>query len=220
MDSTERRTADREPRRLPVTYRIKGEDRRHTGFLKDISATGVFIGTPKPLPRGTEIEVLIEDEGMTLEVEAVVARKVWIPPDLRLLGSPGFGARLLTASDAVEAVQGAPGSRAEAQRSDESNFSVVLGNDPITLERQLQDLENGGVFVPTAEPPELNHEVEIDFRVGDAAGASVRAAGTVVQRIAAGQGPQVSPGIGVQLHDAATLLAQLRPHLGLPEPSS
>ena len=101
MKTPERRAAGRESRRLPVSYRIKGQQARHTGFLRNISTSGVFIGTPRPLPRGTEIGVLVENDGVTLEIEAIVARKVWLPPDLRLLGSPGFGARLLTPPEAI-----------------------------------------------------------------------------------------------------------------------
>lgn len=206
----ERRAAPRTPQRLNVRYRIKGDRETHLGILKNISAVGVFVSTSKPLARGTEIEIMFDRDGFTVEMEAVVARKVWVPPDLRLLGSPGFGARLLSTDEVVVKARG-DGAEEEVaaapSRDDAGVFHVRLGERPEARRRQLEDLRYGGVFVATENPPALNEKVRLLVIVGDEA---IACSGTVVQRVAGGQAGDSSPGMGVHIAEAEAVAARLQ----------
>ena len=106
MRPKERRSAGRFARRAQVRYWIKGNPKPQSAFVKDVSETGIFIATPYPLRRGTEIYLEVQWEGQLVAFEAVVARKVWIAPDLRKLGLTGMGAEFLSPEKLVARLMG------------------------------------------------------------------------------------------------------------------
>ena len=214
MRPEERRGSRRFARRSQVRYRIKGKGGFRSGFVKDISSTGLFIASAVPVVRGTEIEVeVVQDDGTTLQFEAVVARKVWRAPDLRLLGPSGFGARFMTPEELVDRLRGDCAASEPTMPDEDGMFRVVLDDPPGHLARQIGDLEQGGLFVSTDEPPALNADVVIELVHGDGAGSRVRAQGRVVQRVRPGQGGTIAAGMAVHLADAPAVLEKLRPYL-------
>jgi Tfp pilus assembly protein PilZ len=209
----ERRTARRFARRAQVRFWVHGDDEPRNAFIHDISTSGLFISTPYPLPRGTEIRVEISDKGTTYTVEAVVARRVWVAPDLRKLGPTGMGARFLAPDELVQRLKQRDAGRVTAAKQREDHFLIVLEDDENLLRTYLHDLEMGGLFIPTEAPPALNREIQVEFQFpgGDEVFAfSAR----VVQRVPAGQtGNNLRAGMAVVFEDTASVLARLRPFL-------
>jgi type IV pilus assembly protein PilZ len=93
--SIERRISPRIPVSLQVEYRSEGELRHD--LVTDSSEGGLFIRTSRPLPIGTDLElVILLPEAAPIRLKA---RVVWE----RLLGkgpeAPGMGVRLLEPLD-------------------------------------------------------------------------------------------------------------------------
>ena len=66
------------PRRLRVQFRPLGEPEAKTGYTTNISQTGMFVATIRPLKPGTEMDVEVSSKAGSLRLGAVVvhARKV------------------------------------------------------------------------------------------------------------------------------------------------
>jgi hypothetical protein len=82
---------------LKVTALVEGEPRPLLVATRDISATGLFVETPAPLPRGTRVTLSLLDElsGEALSLEGEVQRVV--PGGADTLG--GVGIRILEPPD-------------------------------------------------------------------------------------------------------------------------
>src|SRR6187397_3218403 len=118
----ERRTARRFARRAEVRFWVHGDEHPRIAFINDISTTGLFIATAYPLPRGTEIRIEIHDDKAIYTVEAVVARRVWVAPDLRRLGPSGMGARFLSPVELVERLRARDAGRVAGSKQREDHY--------------------------------------------------------------------------------------------------
>jgi Tfp pilus assembly protein PilZ len=196
-----------------VNFWVHGEEHPRTAFVHDISTTGVFVSTPYPLPRGTEIRIEIHDQGSTYTVEAVVSRRVWVAPDLRKLGPTGMGARFLAPDELVGRLRERGAGRVAGDKQHEDHFLIVLEDDQQLLRTYTRDLELGGLFIPSEVPPALNREIQIDFQLpGVTEVFACRA--RVVQRVPAGQdGGALQAGMAVAFDDPGAVLERLRPFL-------
>src|SRR5688572_7012860 len=163
----ERRSARRFARRAEVRYWVHGDETPRLAFINDISTTGLFITTGYPLPRGTEIHVEIHDEKATYTIEAVVTRRVWVAPDLRRLGPSGMGARFLSPQELVERLRARDHGRVTGAKQREDHYLIVLDDDRALLQTYANDLELGGLFIPSEAPPPLNREIVVDFKFPD-----------------------------------------------------
>lgn len=212
MRPEERRDARRFAKRSQVRYWIGDDPRARTGFINDISSTGVFVVTPYPLDRGTEIRLEILDGDSVLSFEAVVARRVWVAPDLRRIGPTGMGVRFLTPESLVERLKKRGGGRKPLVERDGA-MRLVIEDDRELLETYARELSQGGLYLPTDDPPRLNRQVVVEFVLpGDE--PAVRAKATVVQRVPPGQNAGGLPaGIAVVFDDLPGLLERVGPHL-------
>jgi len=208
----ERRTARRFARRAEVRYWVHGDDHPRIAFVNDISTTGLFIATAYPLPRGTEIRIEIHDHDAIYTVEAVVARRVWIAPDLRKLGPSGMGARFLSPSELVERLRQRDAGRVAGARQRENRYLIVLDDDRDLLRTYADDLDLGGLFIPAENPPPLNSVILVDFKFPDSEEIATFPS-RVVQRIPVAQGDTLRAGMAVVFEDPAPLMARLRPFL-------
>ena len=78
--SRNRRKDERSARRLPVSFWRPGEeDKRQTGYTSDISTSGMYISTNRPLPPGSRIRIAIGpvDRGFLIEGKVVRVLKVY-----------------------------------------------------------------------------------------------------------------------------------------------
>lgn len=192
---------------------MHGDEHPRAAFINDISTTGLFISTAYPLPRGTEIRVEIHDDDAIYTVEAVVTRRVWIAPDLRRLGPSGMGARFLSPQELVERLRARDAGRVAGAKQREDHYLIALDDDRELLRTYANDLELGGLFIPSEAPPPLNREIVVDFKFpGDDEISSFNA--RVVQRILPeNAGESLRAGMAVVFEDPAALLARLRPFL-------
>lgn len=214
----ERRSARRFARRAQVRFWVRGQSEPRNAFIHDISASGLFMVTPYPLPRGTEIKVEIADKGTTYTVEAVVARRAWIAPDLRKLGPTGMGARFMSPEELVLRLRERGAGRVAGAKQRENHVRIVLEDDESLLRTYARDLERGGLFIPMDDPPALNREIQVEFLLPGGDEVFTLPA-RVVQRIPAGQpGDALPPGMAVVFEDPQALLVRLRPYLEAPPP--
>jgi hypothetical protein len=91
------RISDRSKQRAPCTITLDG--RRHSGFVLDLSRTGLFIQTSaKPLP-GQRLDIELSVRGETLRMHVEVARRKQVPPQLLAVAHRGVGVRVLSAPE-------------------------------------------------------------------------------------------------------------------------
>jgi Tfp pilus assembly protein PilZ len=97
-----KRKQKRTPRRFNVRFRKVGEEDFAVGYTKNVSAGGLFVGTIRPFPPGTEIEVEIREAGELRHRPAVVVHAARVSPLLASVRTSGMGVRF---RDRVEAVE-------------------------------------------------------------------------------------------------------------------
>ncbi len=197
-----------------MRYWIGNDPTPRAAYVHDISTTGVFIATPYPVTRGTGVRLEIRDGDTTIHFETVVARRVWVAPDLRLLGPTGMGVRFLSPEELVEQLRVRGRGGARKVNGEDGVFEIVLEDDKPLLAAYSKELEHGGFYIPTDSTPELNQEIVLEFRLPEPSGKSLRAKATVVQRVPPGQETGGLPaGIGVAFNEPEVVLAGLRPYL-------
>ncbi len=92
------RFSDRNKQRAPCTITLDG--RRHSGFMLDLSPTGLFIQTSaKPQP-GQRLDIELSVRGETLRMHVEVTRRKQVPPQLLTVAHGGVGVRVLNAPEA------------------------------------------------------------------------------------------------------------------------
>ncbi|TDJ15265.1 MAG: hypothetical protein E2O69_12320 [Deltaproteobacteria bacterium] len=98
--SVDRRRAERTRRRMACSLWVG--QRRHTGIVLDISATGLFIQTSASPPPNSvvELELSMPGESEVVLVRAVVARRKAVPPRLITVAHGGLGLRIENAPEA------------------------------------------------------------------------------------------------------------------------
>jgi Tfp pilus assembly protein PilZ len=200
-------------RRAEVRFWVHGDDTPRVAFINDISTTGLFITTAYPLPRGTEIRVEIHDEKAIYTVEAVVTRRVWVAPDLRRLGPSGMGARFMSPEELVERLRARDAGRVSGAKQREDHYLIVLDDDRELLKTYADDLELGGLFIPSEAPPALNRDIVVDFKFPDCDEVSSFKA-RVVQRIPPQNvGESLRAGMAVVFDQPNAVVARLKPFL-------
>ncbi len=88
-------------RRLQVRFRPIGRSQSHVGYSTDVSETGMFVATIRPLQPGTEVDVEITDKKRSLHLDAVVVHARKVPPAWQCLRPSGMGLRFLEASESA-----------------------------------------------------------------------------------------------------------------------
>ena len=96
MDKPSRRLG----RRFQVKFRPIGQQTSHIGYTTDISQTGMFISTIRPLGPGTELDVEISDKRHSLRLDAIVVHARKVPPMWQRVRPSGMGVRFLEPASA------------------------------------------------------------------------------------------------------------------------
>ncbi len=101
MSTSER--ANRYALRFPVAY-DDGEGFM-TGYVVDVSESGLFIETVMPLEAGRTVRItpLLPETAGIFELEAVVVRSFEYDPDVLMTLPPGMGVRFTSISDEEKA---------------------------------------------------------------------------------------------------------------------
>lgn len=147
------RVGDRRKWRMPCE--VRASDRRHSGFVLDLSPTGLFVQTSAKVAPGQELELALwleDEQEVTLSVS--VARKKVVPARLLTVAQGGIGVRIRQAPEAFYAflrelgITGAPPVRRGA--------GVAGSVDPPTPGRA-----EGGTDATEAEPASPRFRVRV-----------------------------------------------------------
>jgi Tfp pilus assembly protein PilZ len=131
------RVTNRKKRRMPCD--VLFEDRRHSGFVLDISPTGLFIQTSAKAKPGDRLDLRLSlpGEARKLPLEAEVVRMVAVPAHLLAVAHGGVGVRIPNPPEAyydfMETLGVSAGSReaeAESRTAEKSATSAETGGQP------------------------------------------------------------------------------------------
>ena len=89
-------------RRLQVRFRAVGGQESSVGYTTNVSATGMFVATIRPLPPGTELDVEIGDKKQSLRLDAVVVHARKVPATWQRIRPSGMGVRFLDPAESSE----------------------------------------------------------------------------------------------------------------------
>ena len=92
-------------RRLQVRFRPIGEREAYAGYTADISETGMFVSTIRPLKPGTELDVEVRDKHHSLRLDAVVIHARKVPPMWQRIRPSGMGVRFLEPEETAEGLR-------------------------------------------------------------------------------------------------------------------
>lgn len=82
-------------RRLPVQFRPFGELQSHVGYTSNLSETGMFVATIRPLKPGTQVDIEVGDKKRAQHLDAVVVHARKMPPGYQRVHPSGMGLFLL-----------------------------------------------------------------------------------------------------------------------------
>lgn len=92
-------------RRFQVRFRSLGSAESHIGYTTNISQTGMFVATIRPLKPGTELDVEVRDKESSLRLDVVVVHARKVPPVWQRLRPSGMGVRFLAEGERVEGLR-------------------------------------------------------------------------------------------------------------------
>jgi Tfp pilus assembly protein PilZ len=82
-------------RRFQVRFRPLDGGDAHVGYTTNISQTGMFVATIRPLKPGTEIDIEVSDKQSSLRLDAVVVHARKVPASWQRIRPSGMGVRFL-----------------------------------------------------------------------------------------------------------------------------
>ena len=173
-----KRKLKRTPRRINVRFMKKGEDEYAVGYTKNVSAGGLFIGTIRPLPPGTEIVVYIKEGEKLRQRPAVVVHAARVSPLLASVQTSGMGVRFLDGEQTEKAVTTV---QVEAEKSPVESIEEVAqlsgeddGEPDIEVDLTVvesfreafrRDIQHGLIFVPGPIAASLGQEIRVGVLV-------------------------------------------------------
>ncbi len=102
MDAT---SSKRIGRRFKVRFRPVGELKTYSGYTVDLSQTGMFISTIRPLRPGTELDVEISVRQHSLHLDAVVVHARKVPPTWQRIYPSGMGMQFLEPGESADGLR-------------------------------------------------------------------------------------------------------------------
>lgn len=156
----------------------KGEDEYAVGYTKNVSAGGLFIGTIRPLPPGTEIVVAIKEGEKLRQRPAVVVHAARVSPLLASVQTSGMGVRFLDGEQTEKAVTRVQDKAGEspvesveevAQLSEEDDGEPDIEVDLTVVESFREafrrDIQHGLIFVPGPIAASPGQEIRVGVLV-------------------------------------------------------
>ncbi len=209
----ERRGDRRALRRFRVGFWPRGSAERYVGYTVNISTTGMFVATTRPLPAGTRLRVQIGPEGRDFILEAEVARALRVQQQFQNVRPSGMGLRFLSVAELVaelapETAAPPPAPEPKAAHSpplpeEEGVYRVVFNERQQLLAALESDVKTGWLYVPTSQPAAAGEVVAIDLTVRGYESDSLRLKALVVEcfepTVGADDHPNLLAGMGVQV---------------------
>ncbi|MBL8956598.1 MAG: PilZ domain-containing protein [Myxococcaceae bacterium] len=148
----------RRHRRYSRRFRVKFGEKApsQTGFTSDVSATGMFVVTPRVPKLGTRrhVEVTIDNDRM-LYFEGMVARMTLVAPELRSVMKGGFGLRFLTGAELMAEM--VPHLR------DPKRLVLAYGTIEALADAYERELKRGGAFVWSDREQQVSSIVNLEI---------------------------------------------------------
>ena len=173
-----KRQQKRTPRRINVRFMKKGEDEHAVGYTKNVSAGGLFIGTIRPLPPGTEIVVAIKEGQKLRQRPAVVVHAARVSPLLASVQTSGMGVRFLDGEQTEKAVTQVQDKAGESPVESVEEVAQLSGEDDgepdievdLTVvesfrEAFRRDIQHGLIFVPGPIAASPGQEIRVGVLV-------------------------------------------------------
>lgn len=89
----ERRQTKRKARRVQVKFWDAADEAARSGYTINVSRTGLFVGTNRPLPPGRKVKLLVSIDGREIALEGTVVHAARVSPLLQRLRPSGMGVR-------------------------------------------------------------------------------------------------------------------------------
>jgi Tfp pilus assembly protein PilZ len=89
----ERRQAKRTARRVQVRFWGAEDSEPRSGYTINVSPTGLFVGTNRPLPPGRKVRLSISLDEEELQLHGTVVHAARVSPLLQRLRPSGMGVR-------------------------------------------------------------------------------------------------------------------------------
>ena len=89
----ERRETKRKVRRVQVKFWDTAGEERRSGYTINVSPTGLFVGTNRPLPPGRKVRLAISLEEREMTLDGTVVHAARVSPLLQRLRPSGMGVR-------------------------------------------------------------------------------------------------------------------------------
>lgn len=197
--------ARRFPRRVQVRFWAQNNpETSYAGYSRNISATGMFIATIHPHKPGSRMVIEFQEDGATFEVRASVAHSAKVSPLLQSVRPSGMGVRF--SSRSLELEQLLPAGEVQVL-DDEARtvFPIYFSDVDELLEVYERDIRNGGLFVPTTRPAEMDSEVSIELNLPQARKSVM----TVVAKVVHRTDEAPNPGMGVAFSDPDGVVGSL-----------
>lgn len=89
----ERRSNNRKARRVEVQFWGAADQDPRSGYTINVSPTGVFVGTSRPLPPGRKVRLSISIDEQEMTLAGTVVHAARVSPLLQRLRPSGMGIR-------------------------------------------------------------------------------------------------------------------------------
>ena len=89
----ERRQSKRKARRVQVRFWGSGDKEPRGGYTINVSPTGLFVGTNRPLPPGRKVQLSISLDEREITLHGIVVHAARVSPLLQRLRPSGMGVR-------------------------------------------------------------------------------------------------------------------------------
>lgn len=89
----ERRQAKRSAQRLQVRFWDSADPEPRSGYTINVSPTGLFVGTNRPLPPGRKVRLSIAVDEREVTLDGLVVHAARVSPLLQRLRPSGMGVR-------------------------------------------------------------------------------------------------------------------------------
>ncbi len=89
----ERRLSKRKARRVQVKFWDTADRVPRSGYTINVSPTGLFVGTNRPLPPGRKVSLSISLDDREIDLDGTVVHAARVSPLLQRLRPSGMGVR-------------------------------------------------------------------------------------------------------------------------------
>ena len=89
----ERRQSKRRARRVQVQFWDSADQEPRSGYTINVSPTGLFVGTNRPLPPGRKVRLSILLDDREIDLNGTVVHAARVSPLLQRLRPSGMGVR-------------------------------------------------------------------------------------------------------------------------------